>query len=68
MDMSDIDLQEVESKIDVKMDDPEFLKLLLQNDDEFSRHFNFSTESHILKRQDLTTQMRDNAGIDLFMP
>ena len=57
----------VESEIDVKMNDPEFLKLLLQNDDEFFKHLNFSTESHLLERQDLAAKMRGNAGMELFM-
>ena len=64
MDVSEVDMQEIEPGIDDKMDDPEFLQLILQNDDEFFKHLNFSRESHITKRRNLTTKMRENAGMD----
>ena len=50
------------SQVDEKM---ESLKFLLQNDDHFSRLFDFSIQDHIFKRRDFATKMREDAGMDV---
>ena len=51
------------SQVDEKMEN---LKFLLQNDDHFSRLFDFTIEDHIFKRRDFATKMREDAGMDFF--
>ena len=48
--------------------DPDFLKNLVQNGNDFFEHFNFQIKNHIADRRDLTSRMREYAGMDLAPP
>ena len=48
--------------------DPNFLKNLVHNENEFFEHFNFQIKNHIADRRDLTSRMREYAGMDLAPP
>ena len=48
--------------------DPNFLKNLVHNENEFFEHFNFQIKNHIDDRRDLTSRMREYAGMDLAPP
>ena len=48
--------------------DPDFLKNLIQNENDFFEHFNFQIKNHIADRRDLTSRMREYAGMDLAPP
>ena len=55
------------SEIKLKSD-PNFLKNLVHNENEFFEHFNFQIKNHIDDRRDLTSRMREYAGMDLAPP
>ena len=41
------------------------MKNLIHNENEFFEHFNFQIKNHIAERRDLTSRMREYAGMDL---
>ena len=41
---------------------PDFLKKLIQSENDFFEHFNFKIQDHILERRDLTSRMQEYAG------
>ena len=41
------------------------MKNLIHNENEFFEHFNFQIKNHIDDRRDLTSRMREYAGMDL---